>query len=99
MTQIHNPANNLSDLPILTEVIEQSPDLPVLTDIVADSTPSTAELQQLLQTLSPAIEARLRADVETHVKTLTRQIVRHTLAELGNNPDMLLQVLSKTRTK
>jgi len=101
MTQSQNPANNLPDLPILTEVVDQQSGVPVLTEIVTNSaTPlSTAELQQLLHTLSADIEAKLQAELEMYAKTLTRQIIKRTLAELRNDPVALQQALNKARAQ
>src|SRR6266481_9959704 len=101
MTQSQNPANNLPDLPVLTEVVDQQSGVPVLTEIVTDSaTPlSTAELQQLLRTLSADIEAKMQAELEMYAKTLTRQIIKRTLAELRNDPVALQQALNKARAQ
>ena len=101
MTQPQNPANNLPDLPVLVEVVDQQSSVPVLTEIVTDSaTPlSTAELQQLLRTLSADIETKLQAELEMYAKTLTRQIIKRTLAELRNDPVALQQALNKARAQ
>src|SRR6266481_7159582 len=101
MTQPQNPANNLPDLPVLVEVVDQQSSVPVLTDIVTNSaTPlSTAELQQLLRTLSADIETKLQAELEMYAKTLTRQIIKRTLAELRNDPVALQQALNKAALK
>ncbi len=101
MTQPQNPANNLPDLPVLVEVVDQQSSVPVLTDIVTNSaTPlSTAELQQLLRTLSADIETKLQAELEMYAKTLTRQIIKRTLAELRNDPVALQQALNKARAQ
>jgi len=101
MTQPQNPANNLPDLPVLVEVVDQQSSVPVLTEIVTNTvTPlSTAELQQLLRTLSADIEAKLQAELEMYAKTLTRQIIKRTLAELHNDPVALQQALNKARAQ
>ncbi len=95
MTQLHNPANNFPDLPVLTEVVKEQPGIPVLTDVVGNSPLPAAELQQLLQILSPAIEARLQTELEIYTRALTEKIIKHTLAELRSNPAALQHVLQK----
>ena len=82
-------------------MVDQQSGVPVLTEIVTDSsTPlSTAELQQLLHTLSPDIEAKLQAELEMYAKTLARQIIKRTLAELRNDPVALQQALNKARAQ